>query len=57
MRKILSYNVNGIRSATKKGLLDWIKAVDPDIICFQEMKAHTAIMPTGILPRRRATAA
>lgn len=42
MRKILSYNVNGIRSATKKGLLEWIKTVDPDIICFQEMKAHTA---------------
>jgi exodeoxyribonuclease III len=42
MRKILSYNVNGIRSATKKGLLDWLKQVDPDIICFQEMKAHTA---------------
>jgi exodeoxyribonuclease III len=42
MRKILSYNVNGIRSATKKGLLTWLKEVDPDIICFQEMKAHTA---------------
>lgn len=48
MRKILSYNVNGIRSATKKGLLDWIKAVDPDIICFQEMKAHTADLEAAL---------
>lgn len=41
-RKIISYNVNGIRSAAKKGLLDWMRTVDPDIICFQEMKAHTS---------------
>ncbi len=38
--KIISYNVNGIRAAIKKGFLDWLKAANPDIICIQETKAH-----------------
>ena len=38
--KIISYNVNGIRAALKKGLLDWISSADPDILCFQEIKAN-----------------
>lgn len=37
--RIVSYNVNGIRSAASKGLLDWRATVDPDILCFQELKA------------------
>ena len=37
--KIISYNVNGIRAAINKGLLDWLKAANPDIVCFQEIKA------------------
>lgn len=40
MKKIITYNVNGIRSAINKGLLTWIKATDPDILCLQELKAH-----------------
>ncbi|PCH77235.1 MAG: exodeoxyribonuclease III [Flavobacteriaceae bacterium] len=38
--KIISYNVNGIRAAIKKGFFDWIKAADPDVLCIQETKAH-----------------
>ena len=38
--KIVSYNVNGIRAAIKKGLLDWIKKENPDIVCIQETKAQ-----------------
>ncbi len=38
--KILSYNVNGIRAALKKGFIDWLKAADPDVLCIQETKAH-----------------
>jgi len=38
--KIISYNVNGIRAALKKGFLDWLEAVNPDILCLQETKAH-----------------
>lgn len=37
--KIVSYNVNGIRAALKKGFLDWLQAVDPDVVCLQEIKA------------------
>jgi exodeoxyribonuclease-3 len=44
VKRILSYNVNGIRSALSKGLLDYIKAADPDIICFQETKAQPGQM-------------
>ena len=40
--EIISYNVNGIRSATTKGMLDWKRSVNPDIICFQELKALPA---------------
>jgi exodeoxyribonuclease III len=38
--KIVTYNVNGIRAAMGRGLLDWIKQTDPDVICFQEIKAN-----------------
>ena len=37
--KILSYNINGIRAAIKKGFIDWLKIENPDIICLQEIKA------------------
>jgi exodeoxyribonuclease III len=37
--KIVSYNVNGIRSVISKGFIDWVRAVDADIICLQEIKA------------------
>ncbi|MFT3826529.1 MAG: exodeoxyribonuclease III [Chitinophagaceae bacterium] len=38
--RIISYNVNGIRAAMNKGLVDWLKSDPADIICFQETKAH-----------------
>ena len=38
--KIISYNVNGIRSAMKKGLLEWVQAAQPDVLCLQEIKAN-----------------
>lgn len=40
MLKIISYNINGIRAGINKGLLDWIKAGDYDMVCFQETKAN-----------------
>jgi exodeoxyribonuclease-3 len=40
MAKIISYNVNGIRSAISKGFMDWLKAANPDVICLQEIKAE-----------------
>jgi len=44
--RIVSYNVNGIRAAIRKGLLDWIMEDDGDIYCFQELKANEEDIPT-----------
>ena len=38
--KLISWNVNGIRAAIKKGFVDFIKKENPDILCLQETKAH-----------------
>lgn len=38
--KIISYNVNGIRAALKKGFIDWLQAASPNVLCLQETKAH-----------------
>ncbi len=38
--KIISYNVNGIRAAMRKGFIDWLKVANPDVICLQETKAN-----------------
>ena len=37
--KIVSYNVNGIRAAMNKGFTGWLKTVDADVVCIQEIKA------------------
>jgi exodeoxyribonuclease-3 len=37
--RIISYNVNGIRAAMKKGFCEWLKTDPADIICVQETKA------------------
>jgi exodeoxyribonuclease-3 len=36
---IISYNVNGIRAAMRKGLTNWLKDANADVVCFQEIKA------------------
>lgn len=43
--KIVSYNVNGIRAALKKGLAEWLAAARPDVLCLQEIKADSASIP------------
>ena len=40
--RILTLNVNGIRSAAKKGLLPWLARQRADVVCLQEMKAQAA---------------
>jgi exodeoxyribonuclease III len=37
--RIITYNVNGIRAAIGKGLIEWIRQVEPDVLCLQEIKA------------------
>lgn len=38
--KIISYNLNGIRSAVSKGLMEWLAQEQPDVFCIQESKAQ-----------------
>lgn len=38
--KIISYNVNGIRAAIKKGFIEWLQSANPDVVCIQETKAQ-----------------
>jgi exodeoxyribonuclease-3 len=40
--KVITLNVNGVRSAAKKGLFRWLAAQRPDVVCLQEMKCQEA---------------
>ncbi|MCO6508955.1 MAG: exodeoxyribonuclease III [Snodgrassella sp.] len=42
--RIISANVNGIRSATSKGFIDYLAQAQADIVCVQELKAQEADM-------------
>jgi len=43
--KIISYNINGIRAAVTKDFLVWLNAVNPDMVCLQEVKALPEQIP------------
>ena len=43
--KLITYNVNGIRAALKKNLLDWVKEENPDYLCIQETKSQPDQIP------------
>ena len=45
---IISWNVNGIRAAERKGFTDWLINEAPDIMCVQETKADVSQLATGI---------
>jgi exodeoxyribonuclease-3 len=38
--RIITFNVNGIRSAERKGFFDWFEHQNADFLCLQELKAH-----------------
>ena len=40
MLRIITANLNGIRSAAKKGFFEWAHTQNPDILCIQELKAQ-----------------
>ena len=42
--KIITYNLNGIRSAAKKGFFEWLKKQDADVVCLQEVRADDATL-------------
>src|SRR5690606_33581362 len=47
--RVISANLNGIRSATSKGFLPWAAAQNADFICLQELKAQAANMTPEML--------
>lgn len=47
--KIISWNVNGLRSVYKKNFIDWFKKIDADIICLQETKVQTDQLPPDLI--------
>ncbi len=48
--RLVSWNVNGIRSVVRKGFWDWLEAEQPDVLCLQE----TRIQEDQLTPRMRA---
>ncbi|WP_338846873.1 exodeoxyribonuclease III [Massilia sp. W12] len=49
MPKIISANLNGIRSAASKGFFEWMQAQQADVVCVQELKAQAADMTPAFL--------
>lgn len=47
--KIVTYNVNGLRAALKKDWLGWLKTVNADVVCLQEIKATPDQIPEIVL--------
>lgn len=47
--RIITLNLNGIRSASNKGFFTWLQQVQPDMICLQELKAQAADMTPEML--------
>jgi exodeoxyribonuclease-3 len=46
--RVVSLNLNGIRSAVNKGLLHWLPGQKTDIVCVQELKAQAADIPEAV---------
>ena len=46
--RLFSWNVNGVRAIEKKGFLNWVDSVSPDILCIQETKANFDQLPESL---------
>ena len=49
--EVLSLNLNGLRSAARKGLLPWLEQRSPDIVCLQETRCQAADRTEALLPK------
>ena len=49
--KIITYNVNGIRSAISKGFVEWLIETNADMICLQEVKAEVSQIDKTVFER------
>ena len=45
MVTLISWNVNGIRAAAKKGFFEWLDRTAPDVACIQESRVHPGMLP------------
>jgi exodeoxyribonuclease-3 len=50
--RVITLNVNGIRSAAKKGLFEWLARQNADVVCLQEVKAQQADLTDQMLAPR-----
>jgi exodeoxyribonuclease-3 len=48
MLRVITLNLNGIRSAVRKGFLDWLGPQHADVVCLQELKAQAADLDPGM---------
>ncbi len=46
--RVVSLNVNGIRAATRKGFFQWLSRQRADIVCLQEIRAHTEQLAAAV---------
>jgi exodeoxyribonuclease-3 len=49
--KIVTANVNGIRSAQKKGFFEWMDKIQADVVCVQEIKASEDVLDDSFYPK------
>ncbi len=49
--KIITYNVNGLRAAMSKGWLGWVKSVNADVLCLQEIKVQPGQLDLSVFEK------
>src|SRR5579884_2315658 len=56
--RIITVNVNGLRSAERKGLARWLARAEPwDVVCLQEIKCAATDVPRTLASPRKSHAA
>lgn len=51
MLRVITFNVNGIRAAARKGFFDWLRHQRADVVCLQETKAQEHQLDGGYYPK------
>lgn len=46
--RVVSFNLNGIRSALRKGFFAWLAKIEPDVVCLQELKADETVLQDAL---------
>ncbi|MCD6227576.1 exodeoxyribonuclease III [Candidatus Micrarchaeota archaeon] len=49
MLKVISWNVNGLRAVVKKGFVNSLKQLNPDVMCLQEIKSDDKTIPEDVI--------